>query len=298
MLLPLEPDRLHYQLPCTCSAAALHLKDPPSYCPALQLLAMYSRNAQSVNNWPATPHSVLRALHTAARVPPRHPSTGLPCRLCRRLLFLGGVDAAVRVLLRPPGGEFKQQCTLKGHDNWVSGLAATQAVGASGTPLVLVASASQDRTARLWRLTCTDTAAPAQAAPVRLPPRGPRLPECLCLGAQAHACMHSASSSNAPGGPAPAVHACGCSVRLPHPNAASAIPCAACCACCPMPSAAQHAGGRARGLRLLPDVLRTEARLPRSFRPAAGQHPRRAARPRGLGAQRVLGPSQIGRAHV
>eukprot|EP00892_Ulva_mutabilis_P001225 jgi/Ulvmu1/11102/UM070_0018.1 len=82
-----------------------------------------------------------------------------------RLLFLGGVDAAVRVFCRPPDGAFEPRCTLRGHDNWVTGLAATAATAPSGAQHVYVASASQDRTARLWRLTCTDTTAQHAAAP-------------------------------------------------------------------------------------------------------------------------------------
>lgn len=98
------------------------------------------------------------SIHTRTRQPP-----------CRQLLFLGGVDSAVRVFMRPPGGAFTPQCTLRGHDNWVSGLAAARAVSPSGTPIILAASASHDRTARLWRLTCTDAATPPTAQPVRLP---------------------------------------------------------------------------------------------------------------------------------
>lgn len=71
---------------------------------------------------------------------------------CRLLLFLGGVDSSVRVHLKPPEGAFSQQCVLKGHSNWIRGLSAAHIVNSSGKPAVYIASASQDRTARLWKV--------------------------------------------------------------------------------------------------------------------------------------------------
>lgn len=58
----------------------------------------------------------------------------------------------MRVLLKPPEGSFSQQCILKGHGNWIRGLAAAHIIEGSGKVSVYVASASQDRTARLWKI--------------------------------------------------------------------------------------------------------------------------------------------------
>jgi WD40 repeat protein len=67
-------------------------------------------------------------------------------------MFLGGVDSNVRVCLKSPAGAFSQQCVLKGHGNWIRGLAAVHVAEPSGKAAVLVASASQDRTVRLWKV--------------------------------------------------------------------------------------------------------------------------------------------------
>jgi WD40 repeat protein len=75
---------------------------------------------------------------------------------CRLLLFTGGVDSKIRVYVRPPGGCFEHACLLLGHENWVRTLAVMLAAPVSheGTlaqsACLWVASASQDRTIRLW----------------------------------------------------------------------------------------------------------------------------------------------------
>ena len=61
----------------------------------------------------------------------------------------GGTDSIIRLFVRAPGGEFQLACQLKGHENWVKGLAFARVLEASrggevGESLLL-ASASQDR---------------------------------------------------------------------------------------------------------------------------------------------------------
>lgn len=71
----------------------------------------------------------------------------------------GGADNAVRLHVRPPGGEFQLQCKMAGHENWVrsvafvrvreegagGGAVGAAAEGAGGEEVLLLASASQDR---------------------------------------------------------------------------------------------------------------------------------------------------------
>ena len=45
------------------------------------------------------------------------------------LLAAGGVDGAVRLYARPPGGQFQLACKLTGHQDWVRGLAFAQLDG-------------------------------------------------------------------------------------------------------------------------------------------------------------------------
>lgn len=64
--------------------------------------------------------------------------------------------------MKAPGGSFTQQCTLQGHSNWIRGLSAVHITEDSGKVSVLVASASQDRTARLWKVSETSSEAEQQ----------------------------------------------------------------------------------------------------------------------------------------
>ena len=90
--------------------------------------------------------------------------------LCRPLLLAGGVDSAVRIYVQQDNGEFEFACFLKGHENWVRGIAAVQFGGESSSAAsaahadVWIATASQDRMVRVWRLTA-DT---GEASEVRL----------------------------------------------------------------------------------------------------------------------------------
>ncbi|PNH02867.1 hypothetical protein TSOC_011120, partial [Tetrabaena socialis] len=82
------------------------------------------------------------------------------------LLATGGTDRRVALYLRPPGGggRFSLACALEGHENWVRGVAfchvraeeAAAAGGAAGgaeaAPQLLLASVSQDRYGRIWKL--------------------------------------------------------------------------------------------------------------------------------------------------
>ena len=70
------------------------------------------------------------------------------------LLATGGADNAARLHVRAPGGPFRLQCRLTGHENWVRAvaLAAAREEGEDGEDVLLLASASQDRYARVWRI--------------------------------------------------------------------------------------------------------------------------------------------------
>jgi len=80
------------------------------------------------------------------------------------LLATGGADGAVRLHAAPPGGAgaFVQVASLVGHENWVRSLAFTALQEPGGPRELLLASASQDRYIRLWRIAPAD--APADAA--------------------------------------------------------------------------------------------------------------------------------------
>lgn len=55
--------------------------------------------------------------------------------LCRLLLACGGVDGAVRLLVRPPGAsEFVQACKLVGHQDWVHSVAFRHTDASGGLP--------------------------------------------------------------------------------------------------------------------------------------------------------------------
>jgi elongator complex protein 2 len=80
-------------------------------------------------------------LAAALAAPPGAPAAAL--------LALGAADGRVHLLVRPPGAgaRFTLACELGGHADWVRALAFTP----RGADLLL-ASASQDRSIRLWRL--------------------------------------------------------------------------------------------------------------------------------------------------
>ncbi|KAG2449340.1 hypothetical protein HYH02_005495 [Chlamydomonas schloesseri] len=108
--------------------------------------------------------------------------TPLPLDPDWTLLALGGTDRKVTLHIRPPAsaGELQQQqrqrqqrprfapaCVLEGHENWVRGVAFcvidggssssgsssdAAGAGAGGEPHLLLASVSQDRYGRIWKL--------------------------------------------------------------------------------------------------------------------------------------------------
>ncbi|KAK9820488.1 hypothetical protein WJX72_010831 [[Myrmecia] bisecta] len=85
--------------------------------------------------------------------------THLPADPDWLVLALGGVDNSVRLLVRAPGGTFKQVCSLMGHGDWVRALDfchVDAALGAAGPRKLLLASASQDKYLRVWAITLED----------------------------------------------------------------------------------------------------------------------------------------------
>ena len=68
------------------------------------------------------------------------------------LLAAGGTRSTVEVYLSKEKGSFQHQASLPGHEGWVRSLAITQESAAKDSD-ILLASASQDKYIRLWRLT-------------------------------------------------------------------------------------------------------------------------------------------------
>ncbi|GLC36432.1 hypothetical protein PLESTM_000445900 [Pleodorina starrii] len=81
--------------------------------------------------------------------------TGLPLDPDWTLLATGGTDRKVALHVRPPGAgpcaRFTPACVLEGHENWVRGVAFCCVEGPAG-PQLLLASVSQDRYGRIWKL--------------------------------------------------------------------------------------------------------------------------------------------------
>ena len=116
--------------------------------------------------------------------------THLPIAPSWLLLATGGTDKLVRLHVRAPGREsrFVEVCRLTGHENWIRSLAFCHAnvdkvsgSSSSGADVpsphreveLLLASASQDRYGRIWRirdedLQAAEEAAAASAAAIRL----------------------------------------------------------------------------------------------------------------------------------
>lgn len=84
--------------------------------------------------------------------------TSLPDEPERVLMATGGCDSIIRLWLGHQGGHstgpegFQEVCRLQGHENWVRCLAFALVRGPAGTT-ILLASASQDRYARIWSIT-------------------------------------------------------------------------------------------------------------------------------------------------
>ena len=80
--------------------------------------------------------------------------THLPSDPSWLLLATGGTDKQVHLYVRPPGAgsAFAPACRLAGHENWVRGLDFCHTRGAGGGFELLLASASQDRYGRVWRI--------------------------------------------------------------------------------------------------------------------------------------------------
>ncbi|BFZ62384.1 Elongator subunit elp2 [Saitoella coloradoensis] len=75
------------------------------------------------------------------------------------LLAVGGSSTSIKLYTRS-GPDFSEQATLKGHEDWIRSLAFTRDSSSSNNNNndILLASASQDRYVRLWRVTPVKTA--------------------------------------------------------------------------------------------------------------------------------------------
>ncbi|GAX74942.1 hypothetical protein CEUSTIGMA_g2388.t1 [Chlamydomonas eustigma] len=106
-------------------------------------------------------------LHVGNHIQQAAALTHLPSAPSWLILATGGTDKAVHLYIRPPGhdSQFSSVCKLQGHDNWVRSLAFCHAKvpgakhgqevvtgGAEESVELLLASASQDRYGRVWRI--------------------------------------------------------------------------------------------------------------------------------------------------
>ncbi|GAQ91522.1 hypothetical protein KFL_008000030 [Klebsormidium nitens] len=80
--------------------------------------------------------------------------TALSERGSRLLLALGGLDNAVHLYTSSEHLQFSKVCSLTGHQDWVRSLAFAPRPNpsASNPPPLLLASGSQDRNVRIWRI--------------------------------------------------------------------------------------------------------------------------------------------------
>jgi hypothetical protein len=94
--------------------------------------------ADSAPTQPAAPEDLAAAFGAPAWQLQQRIHVGTQTQLCADfaavpgapgwlLLASGGADNAVRLHVRPPGGEFQLQCKLTGHENWVRSVAFTVA---------------------------------------------------------------------------------------------------------------------------------------------------------------------------
>lgn len=70
------------------------------------------------------------------------------------VLAAAGTKSTVHVYVTSRGDQFRHQATLTGHEGWIRSLAITQEKSVAGSDLLL-ASASQDKYIRLWRINKT-----------------------------------------------------------------------------------------------------------------------------------------------
>ncbi|KAG1654228.1 hypothetical protein FOA52_004504, partial [Chlamydomonas sp. UWO 241] len=121
------------------------------------------------------------------------------------LLATGGTDKAVHLYVRAPGRDshFELACSLAGHENWVRSLAFCHATivnsggrgadSAAASSQLLLASACQDRYARVWSIVAEGgEAVPSAAAPATA--------TAAETTANADAANNAAGASGAPGG--------------------------------------------------------------------------------------------------
>ena len=162
----------------TAGAATREPGDEGTLSPLLQSAA----EAYGQSSW-----ALQQTLHEGSHIQQAVALTHLPMEPSWLILATGGTDKLVRLYLRAPGPDtqFVEVCRLPGHDNWVrslafcharvgGGSAASSADRREAAPEVelLLASASQDRYGRIWRIRDEDVQAAAEAASEQLPGGG------------------------------------------------------------------------------------------------------------------------------
>ncbi|GIL68204.1 hypothetical protein Vafri_21466 [Volvox africanus] len=102
-------------------------------------------------------------IHVGTKMQTTAAMTQLPLDPEWTLLATGGTDRKVHLYVRPPAsaidsattgsGRFASACVLEGHENWIRGVAFCCVEGpAAAGPQLLLASVSQDRYGRIWKL--------------------------------------------------------------------------------------------------------------------------------------------------
>ncbi|GLI63733.1 hypothetical protein VaNZ11_006797 [Volvox africanus] len=103
-------------------------------------------------------------IHVGTKIQTTAAITQLPLDPEWTLLATGGTDRKVHLYVRPPasaidsvttgGGRFTSACVLEGHENWIRGVAfcCVEGPAAAAGPQLLLASVSQDRYGRIWKL--------------------------------------------------------------------------------------------------------------------------------------------------
>lgn len=105
--------------------------------------------------------SLLQVISVGSRAMAALSLSELPGNAADWILAMGGLDNKVHLYVGERNRKFQHACELKGHQDWIRGLDFSIHTGKEGKQ-IFVASASQDRTIRIWKISsrsalCDDT---------------------------------------------------------------------------------------------------------------------------------------------
>lgn len=78
----------------------------------------------------------------------------LPGNAADWILAMGGLDNKVHIYVGDRNRKFQHVCELKGHQDWIRGLDFSIPTAGKEGKQIFVASCSQDRTIRIWKISC------------------------------------------------------------------------------------------------------------------------------------------------